>query len=35
MEASWWEILTVEYTGSCSDGRGHAHKSLVQFSVEG
>ena len=24
MEASWWESLTVEVTGSCSDGWGHA-----------
>ena len=24
MEASWWEGLTVENTGSCSGGQGHA-----------
>ena len=24
MEASWWERLTEEETGSCSDGQGHA-----------
>ena len=35
MEASWWERLTEEKTGSCSDGWGHPSKSLMQFSVDG
>ena len=35
MEASWWESLTVEETGSCSDGRAMLSKSLIQFSVDG
>ena len=35
MEASWWENLTVEETGSCSDGRAMLSKSLIQFSVDG
>ena len=35
MEASWWERLTEGETGSCSDGRDHASKSLIQFSVDG
>ena len=35
MEDSWWERLTLEETGSCSDGRAVLSKSLIQFSVEG
>ena len=35
MEASWWERLTEGEIGSCSDGRGHVSKSLIQFSVDG
>ena len=35
MEASCWEILTEEETGSCSDGWGHAQKFLLQFPVDG
>ena len=34
MEASCLEKLTVGETGSWSDGRDHAHKSLIQFSVD-
>ena len=34
MEASCLEKLTVGETGSCSDGRDHAHKSLIRFSVD-
>ena len=35
MEASRLERLTEGETGSCSDVQGHAHKSFIQFSVEG
>ena len=35
MEASRWERLTEGETGSCSNGWGHAHKSLIQFSADG
>ena len=24
VEASWWELLAVGQTDSCSDGQGHA-----------
>ena len=30
-----WERLTEGETGSCSDGQGHALKSLIQSSVDG
>ena len=33
--AFWWERLTEGETGSCSDGQGHALKSLIQSSVDG
>ena len=35
VEASWWQKLTEGDTGSFCDGRGHACKSLIQFSVDG
>ena len=34
-EASWWQKLTEGETGSFCVGRGRAHKSLIQFSVDG
>ena len=35
VEASSWERLTIEESGSCSDEWGHASKSLIQFSIDG
>ena len=35
VEASSWERLTIEESGSCSDEWGHASKSLIRFSIDG
>ena len=35
MEASCWERLTVEETGSCSDELAMLNKYVIQFSIGG
>ena len=34
VQASWWEGLSMDKTGSCSSGKAMLSKSLIQFSAD-